>query len=128
MGFRKLLMLIIISISLISCKPSKPCILNCYTDLDKIKIVLNAEYDIGNILGGCIGDIEFAEYYTDNFNVIREKKIITITVKNDISAFENMNYYTIYINWIGGYVETLSKYENGVFFIENEHYFNKSSL
>lgn len=109
-------------------KPSKSCILKCYTDLNKIEIVLNAEYIIGNILGGGIGDIEFAEYYTDNFNVTREDKIIIITVNDDISIFENMKYYKIYIKWAGGYVETFSKYENGLFIIENEHYYNKTSF
>lgn len=93
---------------------------------DNIIILLNANYKIAEFQGGAVGELEFAKYHTDNFTIKRNKDIIYITIKNDQSIFYEDNcFYKIYIQWYGGWVESLSRFNNGKFIIEDEDYFNK---
>lgn len=130
MGVRKLLISILFLIFfLTSCKQFAPCILDCHIEFDNIKIILNSNYKVGNIQGGAVGDLEFAKHNSDSFVITRNKNDVTIMVNNNQSiVFDDGSFYKIYIQWYGGYVESLSKFENGRFIIENEEYFNKGPL
>ena len=122
---KKLLIILSLTIGFISCKRSNHCILDCHLESNNIVVVLNSSYKIGRIKGGAVGETEFAEYHTDNFDVSREEEEIKITIRGNESVFENGAFYKIYISWYGGWIETLSKFDNGSFVIEDEDYFNK---
>lgn len=130
MGVRKLLIAILFLILfLISCTRSALCILDCHIESDDIIICLNTKYKIGEIQGGAVGDLEFAKHQTDNFIINRNKNDVTIMIKNKQSiVFDDGIFYKIYIQWYGGYVESLSKFENGKFIVGNENYFDKGPL
>ena len=108
-----------------SCKPSKPCILDCHLESDEIIVTLNSRYKIGEIHTGYVGDIGFSKYHSDNYSIDKDEETIKIKIQNNQPTFENGLFYKIYIQWYGGWVESLSKFENGKFIIENEEYHNR---
>ncbi len=108
-----------------SCKPSKPCILDCHLESDEIIVILNSRYRIGEIYFGAVGDVEFSKYHTDNYSIDKDEETIKIKIQNNQPTFENGVFYKIYIQWYGGWVESLSKFENGRFIIENEEFHNR---
>lgn len=108
-----------------SCKPSKPCILDCHLEKDEIIVILNSRYRIGEIHFGAVGDVEFSKYHTDNYSIDKDEETIKIKIQNNQPTFENGLFYKIKIAWYGGWVESLSKFEKGRFIIENEEYHNR---
>lgn len=124
MGFRKLLIPILFIIILNSCARLKPCLLECYTSSNEIIVILNSKYKIGDIKGGAIEDVEFANFYTDNFTISRDQSQIKIVITNENFVFENGKFYKLYVSWFGGSVETIAEYQDGHFIINWEEYHN----
>lgn len=108
-----------------SCKPSKPCILDCHLESDEIIVILNSRYRIGEIHFGAVGDVEFSKYHTDNYSIDKDEETIKIKIQNNQSIFEDGVFYKIKIEWYGGWVESLSKFENGIFIFENEEFHHR---
>ena len=124
MGFRKLLIaMILLSAILVSCKPSSPCIQECYLENDSITVTLNMrEYKVGIIEYCVIGNLYFG---SDAIEDKRKENKFILHIKDEKTIFENGEKYTIYLCWSGGNVVAIGKFENGKFMLEEDEKFSK---
>ncbi|MBR5645955.1 MAG: hypothetical protein IKX23_04880 [Treponema sp.] len=118
MGFRKLLVLLVILLLLcVSCKrkPSEPCIIDCYVESDSVVICLNNQYKVGYIFAGGVGELEFCEGLSEDYEIIIDKDVTKVIIKNDGIIFKDGSDYRIWVESYTGSAKTWSTFNNNKF-------------